>query len=63
VCFNNWFLPPFFQNLTSFLVPDILHPHPADDPDALSAVPRARCFPPSGGQNDDAAFMFCFTYS
>ena len=34
---------------------DSLHPHPADTPDALSLVPRACCFPPSGGQNADAA--------
>jgi hypothetical protein len=53
-----------FQNPTSPLssdslhphpTGDSLHPHPADTPDALSLVPRACCFPPSGGQNADAA--------
>ena len=57
------------SNLTSPLSSDSLHPHPAGTPDALSLVPRACCFPPSGGQNVDAAFMIvipcpcvsCFT--
>jgi hypothetical protein len=56
------FLPPFYKLDLTF-VSDSLHPHPAGTPDALYLVPRACCFPPSGGQNVEAAFMIVLPYT
>jgi hypothetical protein len=56
------FLPPFYKLDLTF-VSDSPHPHPAGTPDALYLVPRACCFPPSGGQNVEAAFMLVLPYT
>ena len=57
--FENWRLPPFLQTRPHT---HSLHPHPAGPPDALSLVPRACRFPPSGGQNVDAALWLSLSF-
>jgi len=59
--FENWRLPPFYKPDLTHTVCTLIQQAP---PDALSLVPRACRFPPSGGQNVDAArcFMTVFTF-